>query len=51
MSHVGSSHSALTELIRRLKDPIKRMEGPDRGDTLWGHKHTLCSVWIKGNFN
>lgn len=43
--------AALTELIRGLKDPIKRMEVPNRGDILRGHKHTLCSVWITRNFN
>lgn len=34
MFQCGSSQPALTELIRGLKDPIKRMEGLDRGDIL-----------------
>lgn len=48
MSQLGCGQQALTELIRRLKDPIKGLEGLDTGDILRGHKHTLRSVWIKG---
>lgn len=34
MSQLGSAQHALTELIKGLKSPIKRMGGPDRGDIL-----------------
>lgn len=45
---LGSAQQGLTELIKGLKDPIKRIAGLDRGDILPEHMHILCSVCIEG---